>query len=175
MLRTRTWRNWAGNQRAAGIEVVCPAGAEEIAAQVRRAAASGRRVRPIGSGHSFAAIGRPEDIQLALDRHAAMVGVDASGLVTVQAGMPLHRLNAELAARGGRSPTSATSTGRRSRARSPPVPTAPAPASAAWPRSCAGSSSSSPTGRCCTARRPRTPTSSLSDGSASERSASSAR
>jgi L-gulonolactone oxidase len=57
-------------------------------------------VRPIGSGHSFTAIGRPEDVQLALDRHAGLVDVDPSGLVTVQAGMPLHRLNAELAARG---------------------------------------------------------------------------
>jgi len=95
-----SWRNWAGNQRAAGIEVVHPAGAEEIAAEVRRAAGAGRRVRPIGSGHSFTAIGRPEQVQLVLDRHAALVDVDASGLVTVQAGMPLHRLNAELAARG---------------------------------------------------------------------------
>ncbi|SFF80087.1 D-arabinono-1,4-lactone oxidase [Blastococcus tunisiensis] len=100
MPRTESWRNWAGNQRAAGIEVVHPAGVEAIAAEVRRAAERGRRVRPIGSGHSFAPIGRPEDVQLVLDRHAAMVDVDGAGLVTVQAGMSLHRLNAELAARG---------------------------------------------------------------------------
>ncbi len=81
--RTDRWRNWAGNQRATGIEVVHPADAEEIAAEVLRAARSGRRVRPIGSGHSFTAIGRPEDVQLRLDRHAALVDVDASGLVTV--------------------------------------------------------------------------------------------
>jgi FAD-linked oxidoreductase len=98
--RTDRWRNWAGNQRATGIEVVHPAGPEEIAAEVMRAARSGRRIRPIGSGHSFAAIGRPEDVQLVLDRHAALVDVGPSGLVTVEAGMPLHRLNAELAVRG---------------------------------------------------------------------------
>jgi FAD-linked oxidoreductase len=98
--RADRWRNWAGNQRATGIEVVHPAGPEEIAAEVLRAARSGLRVRPIGSGHSFAAIGRPEDVQLVLDRHAALVDVGPTGLVTVQAGMPLHRLNAELAARG---------------------------------------------------------------------------
>jgi FAD-linked oxidoreductase len=97
---TTTWRNWAGNQRAVGIEAVHPSGADGIAAEVTRAAAAGRRVRPIGSGHSFTAIGRPEDLQLGLDRHAAFVGIDDSGLVTVQAGMPLHRLNAELASRG---------------------------------------------------------------------------
>jgi FAD-linked oxidoreductase len=57
-------------------------------------------VRPIGSSHSFTAIGRPEDVQLVLDRHAGLVDVGATGLVTVQAGLPLHRLNAELAHRG---------------------------------------------------------------------------
>ncbi|MGY2127330.1 D-arabinono-1,4-lactone oxidase [Blastococcus sp. SYSU DS0617] len=100
MTGSGSWRNWAGNQRAAGVDVVHPAGTDEIAAVLRRAAATGRRVRPVGSGHSFTAIARPDDVQLVLDRHAGLVGVDGAGLVTVQAGMPLHRLNAELAARG---------------------------------------------------------------------------
>ncbi|MGY1780755.1 D-arabinono-1,4-lactone oxidase [Geodermatophilus sp. SYSU D01036] len=95
-----TWRNWAGNQRADGVTVRHPAGTGEIAAAVRDAAAAGRRVTALGSGHSFTGIGRPEDVALALDRHASLVGVDDAGLVTVQAGMPLHRLDAELAARG---------------------------------------------------------------------------
>ena len=94
------WRNWAGNQSATGIEVVHPAGTERIAEAVSAAAAAGRRIRPIGSGHSFTAIGRPEDVQLVFDRHAELIDVGPTGLVTVQAGMPLHRLNAELAARG---------------------------------------------------------------------------
>jgi FAD-linked oxidoreductase len=98
--RQDSWRNWAGNQRATGITVVHPVGSEAIAAALQSAAAAGRRVRPIGSGHSFTAIGRPEDVQLVLDRHADLVDVTADGLVTVQAGMPLHRLNAELEARG---------------------------------------------------------------------------
>ena len=97
---TDHWRNWAGNQRATGISVVHPVGSAGIAAALQQAAAAGRRVRPIGSGHSFTAIGRPEDVQLALDRHADLVDVTADGLVRVQAGMPLHRLNAALAARG---------------------------------------------------------------------------
>jgi FAD-linked oxidoreductase len=94
------WRNWAGNQSAAGIEVVHPCGTDGIVEAVSAAAAVGRRVRPIGSGHSFTAVGRPEDVQLVLDRHAALVDVGPTGLVTVQGGMSLHRLNAELAARG---------------------------------------------------------------------------
>ena len=97
---TDRWRNWAGNQTAEGITVVHPAGSAEIAAVLRRAAESGQRVRPIGSGHSFSAIGRPEDVQLVLDRHAGVVDVDPTGLATVRAGTTLHRLNAELAALG---------------------------------------------------------------------------
>ncbi|HEY3014114.1 MAG TPA: D-arabinono-1,4-lactone oxidase [Nocardioides sp.] len=99
-----SWANWAGNQRADRIDVVRPGGpggSAEIAEVVTSAARAGRRVRPIGSGHSFTAIGRPEDIQLRLDRHAGLVAFDAAaGLITVQAGMTLHRLNALLEAAG---------------------------------------------------------------------------
>jgi L-gulonolactone oxidase len=95
------WRNWAGNQTAAGVSVVEPRGTEEIVAAVRRAAADGRRVKPIGTGHSFTAIGRPEDVQLRLDRHDGVLRIDTDAhLVTVQSGMPLHRLNQVLADAG---------------------------------------------------------------------------
>ena len=97
---TDSWRNWAGNQTATGITAVHPAGSDELAVAVAAAAAVGRRVRPIGSGHSFSGVGRPEDVQLVLDRHTGLVDVDATGLATVRAGTTLHRLCAELAARG---------------------------------------------------------------------------
>jgi L-gulonolactone oxidase len=94
------WRNWAGNQRADGIDVRRPRSTGEIATVLHEASVAGRRVRPIGSGHSFSGIGRPEQVQLVLDRHADLVDLTADGLVTVQAGMPLHRLNAVLAREG---------------------------------------------------------------------------
>jgi L-gulonolactone oxidase len=96
--RTR-WRNWAGNQRAV-TEVVRPASTDEVAAVLSSAAATGGRVRPIGSGHSFTGIGVPEDVQLVCDRLADVGPVGDDGLVTVGAGTPLHRLNAELVRRG---------------------------------------------------------------------------
>jgi FAD-linked oxidoreductase len=96
--RTR-WRNWAGNERA-GTEVVQPGSADEVAAVLTGAATAGRRVRPIGSGHSFTAIGRPEDVQLTCASLTGLGEVSEDGLVTVGAGMPLHRLNAELMRRG---------------------------------------------------------------------------
>ena len=96
--RTR-WRNWAGNERA-DAELVQPVSAEEVAAVLSAAAAAGRRVRPIGSGHSFTGIGRPEDLQLACGALVGIGEVSDDGLVTVGAGVPLHRLNAELVRRG---------------------------------------------------------------------------
>jgi FAD-linked oxidoreductase len=100
--RTR-WRNWAGNERA-DAELVRPASAAEVADVLTAAAAAGRRVRPIGSGHSFTAIGRPDDLQLACGRLDRIGEVGDDGLVTVGAGTTLHRLNAELV-RSGRSLT----------------------------------------------------------------------
>ena len=93
------WRNWAGNERT-DTEVVQPGSADEVAAVLTAAAAAGRRVRPIGSGHSFTGIGRPEDVQLACGGLTAIGEVSDDGLVAVGAGVPLHRLNAELLRRG---------------------------------------------------------------------------
>jgi FAD-linked oxidoreductase len=96
-----TWQNWAGNQAMSPAQVVHPTGADEIAAAVKEAASRGRRVKAIGSGHSFTGIGLTDGVLLQLDRYDQLVSADAAtGLVTVQAGLPLHRLNALLAERG---------------------------------------------------------------------------
>ncbi|MFW3171401.1 D-arabinono-1,4-lactone oxidase [Geodermatophilus sp. CPCC 206100] len=92
------WRNWSGNQRAE-VLVVHPTSADEVADVVATAARDGRRVRPIGSSHSFSAIGRPEELQVVLDELCG-VAVGEDGRVTVGAGTPLYRLNAELARTG---------------------------------------------------------------------------
>jgi L-gulono-1,4-lactone dehydrogenase len=96
-----TWTNWAGTQTASGIRVERPRSTEEVAEVVRRAAERGERVKPIGSGHSFTGIGRPELIQLdmaALDSLHSTYREEAA--VTVGAGTPLHRLNDLLAGVG---------------------------------------------------------------------------
>ena len=96
--RTR-WRNWAGNQRG-DAPVAHPASAAEVADLLAAATAVGRRVRPVGSGHSFSAIAKPEDVQLVCDSLAGIRSVTDEGLVTVGAGTTLHRLNVELQRRG---------------------------------------------------------------------------
>jgi L-gulono-1,4-lactone dehydrogenase len=91
------WRNWAGNQAATEVEVATPGDVAELQALVR----SGRRVRPIGSGHSFTPIGRPADVQVRLDGLRGIVSADPeTGLVTAYAGTTLAELNAELERRG---------------------------------------------------------------------------
>ncbi len=104
---SETWSNWAGNETASGVQRAHPRGPAEIAEVLAAAARDGQLVRPVGSGHSFTAIARPDDqngrpaVQLVLDRWADVVSIDVpAGRVTVQAGMPLHRLNTLLEAAG---------------------------------------------------------------------------
>jgi FAD-linked oxidoreductase len=95
------WRNWARNQQCAPISVARPTTEEELVDIVRRAAARGERVKAVGSGHSFTGVALTDGCLVAFDRYSHIVSSDASkGTVTVQAGMPLHRLNVELRARG---------------------------------------------------------------------------
>lgn len=92
------WSNWAGNQRMSPVRVVRPTSVDEIAAAVKQAAADGVRVKPIGAGHSFTAIGLTDSVQLDMSSYNALVSADpVSGLVTAQAGLRLYRLNALLA------------------------------------------------------------------------------
>jgi FAD-linked oxidoreductase len=96
-----SWSNWAGNQRAEGVTVVEPRDTEEVASAVRRAAERGQKVKPIGAGHSFTGIGKPKDVQLVLDSLSGIRHVDReAGVVTVEAGTRLHRLNELLAGEG---------------------------------------------------------------------------
>lgn len=96
-----TWRNWSGTVTAEPREVVAPVDAGAAAGVLAGAAASGRRVRPLGSGHSFSPIGQPTDIAVSL---AALTGVRshnlANGHVWVGAGTRLRDLNRELDALG---------------------------------------------------------------------------
>ena len=96
-----TWTNWAGNQTATGVRIESPRSTEQVADAVRRAAERGQRVKAVGSGHSFTAIARPDDVQLDLAAMDALHSVDRDrGTVTVGAGTPLRRLNDLLAGVG---------------------------------------------------------------------------
>ncbi|GAA4237511.1 D-arabinono-1,4-lactone oxidase [Actinomadura meridiana] len=90
----RTWQNWAGNQQATPRRVQTPGTTDEVAAAVRAAADDGLTVRMPGTGHSFTGAAVAEGVLLRPTGLTAVRSVDtASGLVTVEAGLPLHALN----------------------------------------------------------------------------------
>ncbi len=95
------WRNWAGDESCRPREVVHPRSTEEIAAAVARASQAGMRVRVAGAGHSFTDIACTDGMLIVLDRFQETLDVDrASGLVRVQAGISIARLNAAVAEHG---------------------------------------------------------------------------
>jgi len=95
------WRNWSGSVRARPARVAAPATTAELAETVKAAARDGLRVKPVGSGHSFTPIAVTDGVQLRLDRLDRVRSVDpASGLVTVEGGVSLHRLGPALAGHG---------------------------------------------------------------------------
>ncbi|MHB8467276.1 MAG: D-arabinono-1,4-lactone oxidase [Acidimicrobiales bacterium] len=95
------WSNWAGNQRCSPAEIVHPAGTDEVVEVVKQAAAAGRRVKVVGSGHSFTDAAITDGTLVQLDRHERLLGLDREKLqVTVQAGIPLSTLNETLAHHG---------------------------------------------------------------------------
>lgn len=91
--------NWAGNQSGTPAEVRTPSSVEDVVRAVRDAARTGRRVRMVGTGHSFTAVALTDGIML---RPEGLTGIrsTADGTVTVLAGTPLKVLNEELGRRG---------------------------------------------------------------------------
>jgi L-gulono-1,4-lactone dehydrogenase len=94
-----TWRNWSGTESATGVELLRPSSADELAAAVKTAAEQGKKLKAVGSGHSFTGCSVPEQVMIRLDGLSSITNADKeSGRVTVGAGTSLHKLNAGLAA-----------------------------------------------------------------------------
>ena len=68
---------------------------------MQQAATDGLRVKAVGAGHSFTAIGATDGVLLHLDHLSSILSHDAAtGRVRVQAGISLHQLNPRLKALG---------------------------------------------------------------------------
>jgi len=94
-----TWRNWAGTESATGIETLRPRSADELAAAVKSAAEQGKKLKAVGSGHSFTGCSVPQEVMIRLDGLSSITHADQeSGRVTVGAGTGLRKLNEGLAA-----------------------------------------------------------------------------
>jgi L-gulono-1,4-lactone dehydrogenase len=95
------WRNWAGDEHCLPAAIVHPRSLAETSAALETATRRGWRVRVAGAGHSFSEIACSEGMLIVLDRMQSVLDVDRqSGLVRVQAGITIARLNERLAANG---------------------------------------------------------------------------
>jgi L-gulono-1,4-lactone dehydrogenase len=96
-----SWSNWARNQSCAPTEISRPTSEGELVELVKQAAAGGQRVKAVGAGHSFTSIACTDGVLVDLSGYGRVLDHDAAtGRVTVEAGIPLHRLSDELDARG---------------------------------------------------------------------------
>jgi FAD-linked oxidoreductase len=100
-----SWTNWGGNQSCAPVEVASPTAEAELVDLVKAAAAAGRRVKAVGTGHSFTSIACTDGVLVDLAGYGRVLSHEPDpegegGLVTVEAGIKLHALSDELDARG---------------------------------------------------------------------------
>lgn len=78
-----------------------PSTKEEVVELVKFAAENERRIRVLGSGHSWSAVARSDDLLLSLHLLTGLVAVDPEAKqVTVRAGTTLRELNTLLDNRG---------------------------------------------------------------------------
>jgi L-gulonolactone oxidase len=83
------------------VAVEHPDDEHSLAQVVKVAAVTGQPVKAVGSGHSFTDCACTDGRMIVLDKYRRLLEVDAATLrVTVQAGITIAELNAELAARG---------------------------------------------------------------------------
>ncbi|MDE3229829.1 MAG: FAD-binding protein, partial [Chloroflexota bacterium] len=99
--RGARWRNWSGSVASAPREVIAPRSIAELAQVVGERGRAGRRVRVVGSGHSFTPLAQTDDTLLRMDGLSGVTDFDAErGLVTVLGGTPLKQLGDALLERG---------------------------------------------------------------------------
>jgi L-gulono-1,4-lactone dehydrogenase len=100
-LAAGTWTNWAGNQTATPAMIEHPRSEEELLAVVRTAGEHGRKVKVVGSGHSFTDIAVTDGHLVMLDHYRDILHIDTDTYrVTAQAGVVLSELNEALSRRG---------------------------------------------------------------------------
>jgi alditol oxidase len=92
-------RNWAGNVEFGASDVARPRSVEELQDVVATCAAAGRRVRALGTAHSFSPVADTEGVRIFTDELRRVVTLDGS-TVTVEAGIRYADLAPILQSRG---------------------------------------------------------------------------
>lgn len=93
-----TWKNWSGYQTCRPAAVDSPTTDSELAQVVKVAERRGQTVKVVGAGHSFTDIACTTGRMVRLDGYNRVLDVDRkSGLVSVEAGITIAKLNDHLA------------------------------------------------------------------------------
>lgn len=93
-----SWSNWAGNQTCTPLMIERPHSTAAVQRIVQDAVRQRRRVRVAGSGHSFTGAALTTDVLVSLEHLNHVRSIDRiNRTVTVDAGIPLSRLNEQLA------------------------------------------------------------------------------
>ena len=94
-------KNWSGYIRWQPAEILKPSSEEEIQHIILRAAREGKKVRTIGSGHSFVPLSETDQILVSLDEYQGLLSIDPeTHQVRVKAGTKLFALNETLYTHG---------------------------------------------------------------------------
>ena len=92
--RNASWSNWAGNQKVKHVARFVPRTEEDIQQIVRHVATKNKRLKAVGSGHSFTAIALAEEFLIDLSNFDAVIAIDkAKNTITVQSGIQLSKIN----------------------------------------------------------------------------------
>lgn len=98
---TKVWHNWSGHVRGLPRSIVYPVSIEEVVRIVKICAAEERKLRVVGSGHSFTRLVLTDDVLVSLDQLQGVIAVDSEkGIAEVWGGTKLDRLGKELHAYG---------------------------------------------------------------------------
>lgn len=93
-----SWMNWSGIERSTPSQIAFPDSVEALSQTLR---AAPRRVRPVGSGHSFTGLATTEDTLLMLNGLSGLISFDAAtGEARFGAGTPLFAVSEALATVG---------------------------------------------------------------------------
>ncbi|MCO4294612.1 FAD-binding protein [Solitalea sp. MAHUQ-68] len=86
-MKPTTWSNWSGSVQCSPLGVLFPASEEEIVQIIHKASKEGKKIRMIGSGHSFSNLVETNDYIVSLDNLRGIISIDKGKQeVTVKAG-----------------------------------------------------------------------------------------
>lgn len=93
----KLWSNWAGNQKCCIKKIFYPKTKEELLENIKSAVNNNKKIRVVGSGHSWSNLICNKDYLISLKNLNNILSVDKEkNEVKVQAGITLKRLNEEL-------------------------------------------------------------------------------